>query len=69
MTGAIREFSTTRLAKGQSWDNYKIRVVLDRDGQKLSKEQTLSLKAGESRDVSIEFDSAQVAAADAGAAR
>jgi uncharacterized protein (TIGR03000 family) len=68
-TGPVREFSTTRLASGQSWNNYSIRVEIVRDGQKLSKQETLSLKAGESRDVSVEFDAAQVAVADSGSAR
>lgn len=68
-TGPVREFSTTKLANGQSWDNYTIRVELDRNGQKLSKVETLSLKAGEARDVSIDFDASQVAAVDSNSAR
>src|SRR6185295_7382405 len=60
-TGPVREFSTTKLADGQSWDNYSVRVEIVRDGKTLSKSEKLSLKAGEARDVSIDFDSAQVA--------
>ena len=36
-TGANREFVTTKLAAGQSWDNYTVRVELMRNGQTISK--------------------------------
>ena len=61
--GEVREFSTARLAAGQEWNNYVVRVELDRDGQKLVKEQTLTLRGGESRELSFDFDVAQVARA------
>ena len=62
-TGASREFVTTKLSPGQSWDKYTIRVELDRDGQKISKTETISLSAGESRELSINVDATQVAQA------
>ncbi len=56
-TGPVREFSTTTLADGASWDNYTIRV--ESNGQ--SKEQTISLKSGENRELTFDFDAAEVA--------
>jgi uncharacterized protein (TIGR03000 family) len=56
-TGPVREFSTTTLAEGASWDNYTIRVVSN--GQ--TKEQTISLKSGENRELTFDFDAAEVA--------
>ena len=58
-----REFVTTKLAAGQSWDNYTVRVELEHNGQKISKSETISLAAGESRELTIDVDAAQVAQA------
>jgi uncharacterized protein (TIGR03000 family) len=55
-TGEVREFSTTRLANGSEWASYAIRAVVERDGQEQVREANVSLKAGESRDVTISFD-------------
>jgi uncharacterized protein (TIGR03000 family) len=59
--GTVREFSTTRLANGSQWNDYAIRVEIERDGQRLTKEQTVSLAAGETRQVSFDFEAPQVA--------
>ena len=34
-TGEIREFATNRLAAGQTWSNYTVRVEVTRDGKTL----------------------------------
>jgi uncharacterized protein (TIGR03000 family) len=60
-SGAIREFSTSRLAAGSEWADYSVRVEITRDGQTLVREETVTLKAGESREVTFEFDAPQVA--------
>ena len=54
-TGPVREFSTTKLPAGSEWSTYQIRAVVERDGQQQISEQTVSLKAGESRDVTMDF--------------
>jgi uncharacterized protein (TIGR03000 family) len=59
-TGSVREFSTTKLAAGAQWTTYAIRAMVERDGQQQVREETVSLKAGESREVSIDFDSQAV---------
>lgn len=62
-TGSVREFATTKLPGGGEWSDYSIRVELNRDGQTISKETEVSLSAGESRSVMIDFDATQVAQA------
>jgi len=63
-TGAVRTFRTTRLAAGQEWPEYGVRVSLQRNGQLLSKEQTISLKSGDSRHLTFDFEETAVAAAE-----
>lgn len=60
-TGAVREFSTSKLANGSQWNTYAIRAIVERDGRQEVREETVSLKAGEAREVTINFDNAQVA--------
>jgi uncharacterized protein (TIGR03000 family) len=54
--GPVREFSTTELPAGSQWANYVIRAVIENDRQQQVREQTVSLKSGESRNVSINFE-------------
>jgi uncharacterized protein (TIGR03000 family) len=54
--GPVREFTTTKLPNGGQWANYAIRAVIERDGQQQVREQTVSLEAGESREVNINFE-------------
>ena len=53
--------TTTRLASGENWNDYTVRVELTRNGQTLSKESTISLIGGQDRDLAIEFDADSVA--------
>lgn len=62
-TGEVRQFSTTRLADGQQWASYPVRIEWEHDGQTLTREQTVSLEAGETRVLSFGFDVEQVARA------
>jgi uncharacterized protein (TIGR03000 family) len=55
-TGEVREFSTTRLQSGSEWATYAIRAIVQRDGREQVREETVSLKAGDSREVTINFD-------------
>ncbi len=50
-TGAIREFTTTALPTGGEWTNYTIRVTSGDE----TKDATISLKAGDSREMSFDF--------------
>lgn len=60
-TGSIREFATTNLEEGSEWADYPVRVELEQDGRTLSRELTVSLQSGESREVAVDFDTPQVA--------
>ena len=60
-SGEVREFTTTKLAAGQSWDNYTILVTFEQDGQTVSREKTITLKAGDSQVLSFEAEAALVA--------
>jgi uncharacterized protein (TIGR03000 family) len=59
--GETRVFRTTGLNGGKAWDNYTVRVELERGGRTLTKEETISLKAGQSQEMSFEFDGDKIA--------
>lgn len=60
-SGAVRQFATSRLAAGQNWDGYKVVAEIERNGQKLREERTIQLTGGEAQDLTINFDSTNVA--------
>jgi uncharacterized protein (TIGR03000 family) len=59
--GEVREFSTTKLPAGSEWATYDIRAVVNRDGHEEIRTQTVSLRAGQTREISIDFDAPKVA--------
>jgi uncharacterized protein (TIGR03000 family) len=59
--GEVREFSTNKLPAGSQWATYDIRAIVNRDGHEEVREQTVSLKAGQTREIAINFDTPQVA--------
>jgi uncharacterized protein (TIGR03000 family) len=61
--GKVRTFRTTKLADGQTWNDYTIRVTVNRNGQELSKEERISLNAGDSRELTIDVDGDKLAIA------
>jgi uncharacterized protein (TIGR03000 family) len=60
-TGETRQFATTRLAAGQSWDGYKVVVEMNKNGHTLHEERSIKLTGGEAQELSINFDSTAVA--------
>ena len=60
-SGELRQFATTRLAAGQTWDGYKVVVEMNKNGQTLHEERTIKLVGGEAQELSINFDSTAVA--------
>jgi uncharacterized protein (TIGR03000 family) len=61
-SGAVRTFRTTKLPSGQSWSDYVVRVVVEENGLVRSKEETITLQAGDQRELSFDFDIDKVAA-------
>ena len=59
--GPVRTFTTSKLPAGETWSDYTIEVSVDRDGQLLSQEKTIDLRAGHTQNVTFEFDAPQVA--------
>jgi uncharacterized protein (TIGR03000 family) len=53
--GEVRQFATTKLASGQSWDDYKVVVEMNRDGKTLREERTITLTGGQEQDLAITF--------------
>ena len=56
-TGAVRRFSTTELPQGTRWQDYRIEVAVNRDGQWVRHEKTITLTGGDS--VTFDFDAAE----------
>ena len=54
-TGEVREFVTTRLTPGQTWAEYTIVVELDADGELLKQEKTITLRGGETTQLTFDF--------------
>jgi uncharacterized protein (TIGR03000 family) len=61
--GQTRIFRTTGLSGGKTWEGYTVRVELERDGRMISKEETISLRAGQSQELRFDFDGDQIALA------
>jgi len=59
--GAVRVFRTSKLEAGAEWSDYTIRVSIERDGKTINREQTLTLKAGDTPSLTFDFDAPQVA--------
>jgi uncharacterized protein (TIGR03000 family) len=60
-TGPVRQFSTNRLGEGDEWAGYTIRATIERDGQLVTKEQTISLRGGDAQEVQFNFDKNELA--------
>ena len=61
--GPVRQFSTSRLGADQEWTNYNVRATIERDGQLVTKEQTISLHGGDNQDIQFDFDTNHLAEA------
>jgi uncharacterized protein (TIGR03000 family) len=54
-TGELRTFTTNSLAAGQKWEGYVVRVELQRDGQMLTEEKTLTVEGGQAYELNFDF--------------
>ncbi len=57
-TGEQREFTTTRLASGQTWEDYQVKVEV----AGVVQQRTITLRGGDSQELVFNFSSDQVAA-------
>jgi uncharacterized protein (TIGR03000 family) len=55
-TGSVRTFRTTRLASSEAVPDYTVLVRVVRDGRMLSQEQSITLQAGETRNLRFDFE-------------
>jgi uncharacterized protein (TIGR03000 family) len=60
-TGEIRQFATTKLSPGQTWEGYTVVVEMEKDGQMVREERTLKLVGGQPQELTVNFDSNQIA--------
>ncbi|MEX0586541.1 MAG: TIGR03000 domain-containing protein [Pirellulales bacterium] len=68
-TGELRTFRTARMEDGQTWDNYTVRAIAMRDGREITREKTITLRAGASHELAFDFDAPSIASADGDQAR
>ena len=61
-TGETRHYVTSQLTGGQTWNDYTVRVEVERNGQIVTDERTLSLVGGQSQELQIDLDAPKVAA-------
>lgn len=54
-SGSEREFSTYRLASGEVWTGYEVRVLLDVDGKVIERKQVIRLAAGDKKELNFDF--------------
>jgi uncharacterized protein (TIGR03000 family) len=54
--GEQRFFETNKLADGETWKDYEIEVVVERDGKSIVTRRSLTLVAGETHNVSFDLN-------------
>jgi uncharacterized protein (TIGR03000 family) len=64
-TGATRQFETTMLAAGQSWNDYEIRVATEIDGREQVVSKVIDLAAGDTVELSLDPTAGLASLADA----
>jgi uncharacterized protein (TIGR03000 family) len=60
-TGTVRQFTTTGLAKGEHWDNYRVVVTVVRQGRPVAQEKSIRLTGGETQTLDFDFADERVA--------
>ena len=60
--GEVREFATTKLAPGQEWSDYVVRVEVTRNGETLSHEESLTLVGGSNKELEFNVGNASLVA-------
>jgi len=60
-TGAVRVFATDRLNGSDKWEDYTIRVSLELGGKIVSREQSITLNAGDDKQLTFDFEKTRIA--------
>ena len=60
-SGEVRQFATTKLSPGQTWEGYTVVVEMEKDGEMVREERTLKLVGGQPQELTVNFDSNQIA--------
>jgi uncharacterized protein (TIGR03000 family) len=61
-TGVTRRYSTTGLAQGEAWEDYRVVVTAVRKGRSVTEERTIRLTGGESKVLTFTAEDMRVAA-------
>ena len=59
--GATRRYTTTGLAQGEKWEDYRVLVTAVRKGRTVTQERTIRLTGGESKLLHFQLDDERVA--------
>ncbi|MHB9076537.1 MAG: TIGR03000 domain-containing protein [Pirellulaceae bacterium] len=59
--GSVRTFRTTKIDGGKAWSMYAVKVTVVRDGEDLTKEKTITLRAGDQAELTFDFEADKVA--------
>ena len=59
LIGSTRTYITSQIASGEKWSDYRIQVTLQREGQTLMQEKSITLKGGELHSLAFNFDKPQ----------
>lgn len=60
-TGNTRVFRTSNLSQGALWGEYVVRVEYEVNGRMISREETITIRGGDQKELSFEMDAEQVA--------
>ncbi len=61
-SGEVRQFTTTDLPRDEQWKDYRVVVTVQRDGQELRRERTITVNGGDSRELAFNFTENNLAA-------
>jgi len=59
--GPVRYYSTKELGQGQAWEDYEVEVSIVKNGKTVTQTKTVDIKAGQSVNLSFDFDKAPAA--------
>lgn len=54
--GAVRKFSTSKIAPGQKWSDYTVQVVVERNGRTITKEKKIAINGGDNLKLAFDVD-------------